>query len=60
MKLIFLFQNIHPVIHSGLGVMTSFEHTLVSGKHFIGYTGWEQLNRPTALFLHSIMQFIDK
>ena len=27
------------------GVMTSFENALVSGDHFIGYNGWEQLNR---------------
>lgn len=27
------------------GVMTSFENSLVSGNHFIGFTGWEKLNR---------------
>ena len=25
--------------------MTSFENSLVSGEHYIGYSGWEKINR---------------
>ena len=37
--------NKMKVFASSPGVMTSFENSLVSGNHFIGYSGWENLNR---------------
>ena len=37
--------NKMKIFSSTPGVMTSFENSLVSGEHFIGYSGWEKINR---------------
>ena len=42
---ILLISSIVKIFSSTPGVMTSFENSLVSGDHFLGYSGWEKINR---------------